>query len=435
MAENKKVKIAFTDIDGIVRGKYIHQSKFDKQAEKGIGFCDVVFGWDSSDKVYENEVEKTGWHTGFPDANLSIDKTTKREIPWEEEQVFYLGDFSTDKFFKEICPRSLLKRVEAEATKLGFTTRFSQEFEWFNFKELSDQHTSMPPETITKGMFGYSLVRLSQNNDFIHSLIDGLEDFGVPVEGLHTETGPGVLEGCIIPDSVVKAADKASLFKLGVKEIAHRYDITASFMAKWNEKLPGCSGHIHQSLWDKNGKNVFHSKEANLSENLQHYIAGQLQCLPYIMPMFAPTVNSYKRLVEGSWAPTQVAWGFDNRTCALRVIRGEEEQSRLETRIAGADCNPYLAIAASLAAGLYGIKNKLELKRQPVKGNAYANQKLDKLPSNLKEATEAMRNSKVAVELFGEAFVNHFCTTRENEWAEYNRSVSDWELKRYLEII
>lgn len=435
MAENKKVKIAFTDIDGVVRGKYIHESKFNKQAEKGIGFCDVVFGWDSSDKVYENEVEKTGWHTGFPDACLSIDSNTKRNIPWEGEQTFYLGDFSTDKFFKDICPRSLLKSVEKEATKLGFSTRFAHEFEWFNFKGLSDEYVSMPPETISKGMFGYSLVRLSQNNDFVHSLFDELTAFGTPVEGMHTETGPGVLEACLLPDSVVNAADKAALFKLGVKEVAHRYGITASFMAKWDQQLPGCGGHIHQSLWDKDGKNIFHSKEANLSENLQHYIAGLLHCLPYIMPMFAPTINSYKRLVEGSWAPTQVAWGFDNRTCALRVLRGDEEQSRMEMRIPGADCNPYLAMAASLAAGLYGIKHKLELKRLPVKGNAYANEKLDKLPENLKEANEAMKNSKIALELFGEPFVKHFCTTRDNEWAEYNRSVSDWELKRYFEII
>lgn len=433
--KNKKVKIAFADIDGILRGKYIHESKFRMQAESGLGFCDVVFGWDSSDVVYDKETEKTGWHTGFPDAQLTLDLNTKREIPWENNQTFYLGDFSNDSKFREICPRTLLTRIATEAKKLGFTPKFAQEFEWFNFKDLSDQHTTLPPETITPGMFGYSLIRLSQNNDFVHELFDSLAEFDVAIEGCHTETGPGVLEACLIYDDVLKAGDKAVLFKQAVKEIAHRYNITASFMAKWNEKLPGCSGHIHQSLWDSNGANCFHSTDENISETLSQYIAGQLYCMPYILPMYAPTINSYKRLVEGSWAPTQVSWGFDNRTCALRVIRGTEAQSRLETRLAGADANPYLAMAASLASGLYGIKNQLKLTDLPVTGNTYANTKLEKLPSDLKMATEKMKQASIAVELFGKAFVEHFCTTRENEWNLYNRSVSDWELKRYFEII
>jgi len=433
--KSKKVKIAFTDIDGILRGKYIHESKFKKQAESGIGFCDVVFGWDSSDVVYENEVEKTGWHTGFPDAQLKIDLTTKRSIPWENDQLFYLGDFSNDQQFKHICPRTLLANSAMYAKQLGFTPKFAQEFEWFNFKGLADQHTSLPPETITKGMFGYSLIRLSQNNDFVHDLFDLMADFGVDIEGFHTETGPGVLEACLVYDEVLNAGDKAVLFKQAVKEIAHRYNITASFMAKWNENLPGCSGHIHQSLWSETGNNLFHDEGGNLSVILKQYMAGQLYCMPYLMPMFAPTINSYKRLVEGSWAPTQVSWGYENRTCALRVIRGTEEQSRLETRVAGADCNPYLAMAASLASGLYGIKNKMELNDLPVQGNAYSDSKLQKLPADLKAATNTMKQSKLAEELFGKDFVQHFCTTRENEWNLFSKSVSDWELKRYFEII
>src|SRR6202035_2269045 len=181
--------------------------------------------------------------------------------------------------------------------------------------------------------------------------------------------GPGVYEAAILYSEALEAADRAVLFKSGVKEIGHRHGIMPCFMAKFNENLPGCSCHIHQSLWSigKN-QNVFYDEKSNtgLSALMENYIAGQLLCLPEILPMYAPTVNSYKRLVEGAWAPTTLTWGIDNRTVALRVLNGSKISCRLETRVIGADTNPYLAMAAALAAGLYGIKNKLELKQAAV---------------------------------------------------------------------
>jgi glutamine synthetase len=223
-----------------------------------------------------------------------------------------------------------------------------------------------------------------------------------------------------------------------VKEIAYKHGIMATFMAKWNENLPGCSGHIHQSLWDKEQtKNLFFSAdgEHNMSELHRQYLAGQLYCLPYILPMYAPTINSYKRLVEGAWAPTTVTWGVDNRTTALRVLHPSEGYTRLETRIPGADTNPYLAMAAALASGLYGIKNKLELKIPATKGNGYKDQSNGSLSSNLFDATTLMKDSTIAKELFGEAFVEHFSQTRFWECKQFAKSVTDWELKRYFEII
>jgi glutamine synthetase len=209
-------------------------------------------------------------------------------------------------------------------------------------------------------------------------------------------------------------------------------------MAKWNEALPGCSGHVHQSLWSADQKqNLFYDKKTKTGTSplMESYIAGQLHCLPFLLPMYAPTINSYKRLVEGAWAPTTVTWAIDNRTTALRALPGSNNSTRLETRVVGSDANPYLAMAACLASGLYGITNKMKLKTPATKGSGYMDTKNGLLPRNLWDATQAMKASPVAKELFGDRFVNHFTGTREWEWKQFSKIVTDWELKRYFEII
>ena len=435
---DSKIKIAVADIDGVLRTKYIHKKKLAGLGDQKLGICDVVFGWDSGDVCYDN-VAVTGWHTGYPDAQAKIDLSTLRRIPWENNIPFYLADFSADsKYDAATCSRSLLKRVAAECKNMGFTTRFSQEFEWFNF---SGTPTSIHDaglyalQPITPGMFGYSGLRTSLNQNFVAEVMDLMEAFNVQLEGMHTETGPGVFEAAVYFDEILAAADKAILFKHGVKEIAYRHNMVASFMAKWNAKLPGCGGHIHQSLWDANGKtNLFWSEKGGLTETLESYIAGQLYCLSEILPLFAPTVNSYKRIGHGDWAPTNVTWGFDNRTAAIRVIGGSSESARIETRVPGADTNAYLALGAALASGLFGIKNKMKLEIPETKGNSYAANAMQ-LPANLMAATEKMANSVVAKQLFGAAFVDHFTRTREWEWRQCQNAVTDWELKRYFEII
>ncbi|WP_018621886.1 glutamine synthetase family protein [Spirosoma luteum] len=440
--DSPKIKYAFTDIDGVLRGKIIHRKKFLDGLTDGFGFCDVVWGWDSSDTPYDNG-QTTGWHSGYPDAPVRIDVSTFRQLPWEDNMPFFLADFSTPEGETTVaaCPRTLLKRIAAQSQEMGFHAEFAQEFEWFNFRETPNslqQKSFQNLEPLTPGMFGYSILRPSLESAFYHDLFDLLAQFDVPLEGLHTETGPGVYEAAIMHDEVIRAADKAALFKTGVKEIAYRYGLIATFMAKWNADLPGCSGHIHQSLWNKEQtKNLFFdvSKPDKMSELMRQYIAGQLYCLPHITPMFAPTINSYKRLVEGAWAPTTVTWSVDNRTTALRVLNHKEAYTRVEHRVAGADTNPYLAIAASLASGLYGIRRKLSLDIPTSEGNGYADKRNGILPTNLDEATRAMANSPIAAELFGTEFVDHFTRTRDWEWRQYLRQVSDWELKRYFEII
>ncbi len=438
---SQKVKVAVTDIDGVLRGKYMSAEKFLSVADSNFGFCDVVFGWDANDLAYDNAAY-TGWHTGYPDAKARIDLGTFRKIPWENDVPFFLGDFVNDKDESlAICPRQLLKSVIAQADKQGFAAYTSQEFEWFNFEETPQslqQKNYSGLQPLTPGMFGYSILRSTYRNDFFNALFDGMKNFGVPLEGLHTETGPGVYEAAITYSTPLEAADRAVLFKTGTKEIAYKHGIIATFMAKISADLPGCSGHVHQSLWDKkSSKNLFHDeKDKNkMSELFKSYLAGQLLCLPEILPMVAPTINSYKRLVEGAWAPTTVTWSVDNRTVACRALPGGSKSSRLETRVVGSDSNPYLAMSACLAAGLYGIKKGLKLKQPATVGNGYRDESNGRFPKNLHDATVAMRDSKIANELFGEKFVQHFTQTREWEWRQFAKVVTDWEMKRYLEII
>lgn len=436
-----KVKIAVCDIDGVLRGKYISTEKFLSVASSGLGFCDVVFGWDMVDQAYDNG-SFTGWHTGYPDAKVVIRLETYRTIPWENDLPFFLGQFvkPTGKPL-EICPAQLLQSVIARAKKAGFTAQFSQEFEWFNFSESPEtfaQKEGRGLTPLTPGMFGYSILRSTEKNTYLSSLFSGLTGFQVPIEGLHTETGPGVYEAAIRYSDVLTAADRAVLFKTSVKEIARLHGVMATFMAKISEHLPGCSGHVHQSLWDASGKqNLFYDAKdkSHMSALMKSYIAGQLYCLPHILPLVAPTINSYKRLVEGAWAPTTVTWGIDNRTVALRALPGSSSSCRLETRVVGSDTNPYLAMTACLAAGLYGIQHRMKLNQPATAGNGYQDISNGRFPNSLSAATAIMKESSVAKELLGKTFVQHFTETREWEVKQYAKAVTDWETRRYFEII
>ncbi|HEY4186590.1 MAG TPA: glutamine synthetase family protein [Polyangia bacterium] len=440
-AASGKVKVAITDIDGILRGKYINKDKLAAALDGGFGFCNVIFGWDAADVCYD-DAAYTGWHSGYPDAHARLDLDSYREVPWDRNVPFMLGEFVDEAGAPlPICPRQVLKRVLARAAAAGLHPFTSLEYEFFHFRETSQSLADkgfVAPTPLSPGMFGYSLLRLGQSRDYVNALFDEMAAFGVPIEGLHTETGPGVMEAALLYCEALESADRAVLFKSGAKEIGHRFGILPSFMAKWNADLPGCSGHIHQSLWDAAGKkNLFHDERAptKMSALFESYVAGQMRALPELLPLYAPTINSYKRLVEGAWAPTKVNWAIDNRTTALRVIQGGPKSTRLETRVGGSDANPYLALAAAIGSGLWGIEQKLKLEAAPVKGSGYADTKAPVLPRNLAEATERFDGSAIARELFGDAFVDHFATSRRWEWRQYGKAVTDWERKRYFEII
>lgn len=430
------VKVGVTDLDGILRTKYLHRDKVLAALEDKLGFCNVIFGWDSQDELYGHTVADPG----FADLPATLRLETLRHLPWENDLPFILADFAdTSGPVAAACPRSLLKRVVDKASEMGLTARFGPEYEWFTYRETPSSLAEKgyrDPQPLTPGMFGYSGLRTGQNADYFNDLFRQLGDFGVELEGLHTETGPGVLEAAISHQPALEAADRAMLFKQGVKQISYRHGLLASFMAKPRADLPGCGGHLHQSLWHGD-KNAFYDAgdKHNMSDTFRHYLAGQLALLPVLLPLFAPTVNSYKRYVAGSWAATRANWGVDNRTVALRVIPGGAKSCRLETRVPGADANPYLVIAASLAAGLYGIEHKLELTAPPVMGSAYEQQVGQLLPADLGAAAGAMAVEGPHWDLLGQDFLRHFLDTRRWEWNQYQRAVTDWEVRRYLEIV
>lgn len=434
-----RVKIAVSDMDGVLRGKYIHKDKFLSIVDGGLGFCNVVFGWDCGDVPYDNTTF-TGWHTGYPDNLVRLDLNTCRRVPWDDHVPFFLGDFESGNGEPlAVCPRQVLKRVLRRAEKMGLKVLCGMEFEWFNFLETSQSLAAkhfVAPTPLTPGMFGYSLLRANQHQPYFKALMEELAAFRIPIEGLHTETGPGVFEAAILYSEALEAADRAVLFKAATKDIAHRFGIMPSFMAKWSQAYPGCSGHVHQSLSDGTD-NLFYDSQDHyrMSKLFKSYLAGQIALMRDVQALYHPTVNSYKRLVDGYWAPVKPTWSIDNRTASFRVIPGSSKSTRLETRCPGADVNPYLAIAASVASGLYGIEKGLALAAPPITGTNDNTEHIPRLPRTLQEATVNLQQSKVARDYFGDAFVDHYCQTRDWEWRQWQDAVTDWELKRYFEII
>jgi glutamine synthetase len=433
----KAFKVGAFDIDGILRGKYMHRDKLLSSLESGFGFCDVVLGWDSEDRLYDN-VNYTGWHTGYPDVEVRLDPATARQIPFEDRTLFLLGEFAGKA--EAICPRGLLRRVLARADAMGFAVKAGFEFEFFVFDETPQsirEKGYRDLKTFTPGAFGYSVLRSSVHADLYHDLMDTCEAMRLPLEGLHTETGAGVLEAALAPSGALEAADRAALFKTFAKVIAQRRGLMATFMAKWSLDWPGQSGHIHVSLTDAGGKPVFHEAGAPLgmSQTMRWFVGGQQALMPELLAMVASTVNSYSRLIPGFWAPTSATWGAENRTTALRVIGGGPKSQRVEHRVAAADINPYVALACALGSGLWGIEHRIE-PTEPVTGNAYDQSFAAELqfPATLGEAAERLKQSTAAEALFGAEFVDHFANTRLWEERQFRRSVTSWELERYFEI-
>jgi glutamine synthetase len=432
------VKLGVSDIDGILRGKYMARDKFFSALESGFKFCDVVFGWDSNDQLYDKSTF-TGWHTAFPDATARIDPTTCRDVPLEGDMLLFLGEFEGPA--ASVCPRQLLRRVIDRAKSDGFSAHVAAEFEFFVFEETPHsvrEKGYRDLKTLTPGWFGYSMLRSSVQSDFHHALLKLCADMDMPIEGLHTETGPGVLEAAIEYTDALAAADRAAIFKTFSKALAQRQGKMLTFMAKWSNSYPGQSGHLHLSLRGEDGKSAFHDegKPGAMSDAMRWFVGGQQALMPEFLAMVASTVNSYSRLIPGFWAPTDATWGIENRTCALRVIPGSPSSQRVEYRVAAADINPYVAIAAALGSGLWGIENRIE-PDAPIEGNAYAlaHGPARALPRTLFEAADRLSASKAARALFGDAFVDHYAMSRHWEEREFRRAITDWELARYFEII
>ena len=437
----KKVKLGGFDVDGVLRGKHVSLEKFWSALEKGFGFCDVIFGWDVADRLYDN-AKVTGWATGYPDALARIDASTFRVLPDAPDTAHFIVDFYTqDEEPHPACPRNLLKTVINRASEAGFSAKFSAEFEFWVFRETPESlhekdFRKLVP--LSPGMFGYSWLRAGQHQALVDDILDTCEAYDIEIEGLHTETGPGVWEAALRYDDVLAAADKGALFKTTLKQICARHDLSVTFMAKWNADMPGSSGHIHQSLWDAGGQiNLFAAAGADqLSETGLHYLGGLVTLAPELTALYSPFVNSYKRYVPGVWAPLNSSWGIENRTCGSRVILGQSDHAtRIELRQTAADINPYIAMAACLGSGLYGIANRIDPPAMTVGDATSGGDPALPLPLTLEAAVGKLRGSKAARQALGEEFVDHFIRSRDWECREYRKAVTDWELRRYFEAV
>jgi glutamine synthetase len=435
----KRVKLGGFDVDGVLRGKYISLEKFWGVVEKGFGFCDVIFGWDVNDQLYDNAAV-TGWHTGYPDTLARVDLATFRVLPSEPTTAHLLCDFWLEPGKPHpACPRNLLKTVIARANAAGYVPKFAVEFEYWLFRETPASmrekgYRNLTP--VSPGMFGYSWVRQGQHADLIEDVMEQLAAYRIEVEAMHTETGPGVYETAIRYDDALEACDQAALFKTTMKILCTRHGCTPTFMAKWNADMPGSSGHIHQSLWDQASKtNLFADAKGpnGLSVVGQRYLGGLMALSTDLTALFSPTANSYKRYVPGMWAPLSPSWDVENRTCSVRLINQPSASStRLELRQTAADINPYIAVAAALGAGLWGIERAVE-PPPAVRGDASAGQ--DRFPQTLSAAAALLKASQKAREVLPDSFIDHYVRTREWEARQHAKSVSSWELERYFEII
>lgn len=436
------VRVGTVDIDGLWRGKRIPARYFAESVwTKGTNLANILFGWDVTDDLLPG-LKYTGWQTGYPDFNIRPDLSTLTTVPWEPGAASVMCDpYEFDGSAVGLSPRHLLRRAVQQVTDLGYTAAAAYELEFY----LLDSSTSdirsrgfRDLKPVTEGNHTYSLQRGNATEYVLAEIREKLAEAGVYIEACNTEHGPGQFEVNIRYGDPLQAADHAVMLKTGVREIAAQHGLTATFMAKIHPDWAGSSGHMHQSLTDASGEPLFASAGGKeLSDTGRHYLAGLVSLARELSALYLPNTNSYKRSeAVGSWAGANATWGTDNRTVAVRAIPSTGHPARVENRLAGADANPYLVIAASLWSGLHGIKNSLE-PGDAVTGNAYElpYDASKALPSTLGAALDLFEGSSAARDFFGEQFVEHYTATRRWEITKSNRAVTDWELGRFLELI
>jgi glutamine synthetase len=437
------VVVAFPDLQGRPVGKRVTGAFFlDHVLHHGIEVCDYLLACDV-DMEPQPGYRFASWDTGYGDLNAVVDPDTVRVLPWLPGSVLVLCDLlTTEGQPVEVSPRRILRRQLERAAERGLTVKCATELEFYlfrdSFAEAADRHwRGMVPHGAT--IEDYQLLQTSREEYVIGRIRNQMVDAGLPVEFSKGEAGVGQHEINITYGDALETADRHLVFKSGVKEIAAELGRSVTFMAKWSMEAAGSSCHIHTSLWDSLTSEPLmapadgESDPSGLSTTGQQFLAGQLFAARQLAWCFAPYVNSYRRYVPESWAPTAVVWGEDNRTCGFRVI-GDGPGRRVENRIPGADVNPYLALAATIAGGLWGIEHELPL-GPAFTGNAYRSDEVARIPSTLAEAIDGLASSEVAAEAFGPEVHHHLLNTARQEWAAANRTVTDWELARNFERI
>lgn len=436
------VVMGAVDIDGLWRGKRVPAEYFlGGVCQKGSNICKIVFGWDIADEMIPG-LDYVGWDRGYPDLTMVPDLSTLAVVPWHAHTASVICDFvELDGTPVALSPRQVLRDVLDRAARMGFSVRVGYELEFYMFKESPESLRAkdfVELDPATPGVHTYSLFRLASVAPVINDMVRHMSDYGISLEAANTEYGPGQFEINMHHDTAMAAADHVVMYKEGVREIGALHGAVATFMAKYRSDWAGSSGHIHQSLWTADGANAFADPQrpGALSSLAGRYAAGQLATMGDVTALLCPTVNSYKRKVAYTWSPTTATMGLDNRTTALRLVPGSPGSCRIEHRLPGADANPYLAIAAIVAGGLHGIERDLT-PPAALEVNAYGlgPDEVVTLPRTLDEAVDVLQESKVARQLLGDTFVDHFVATRRWELGQAHQAVTDWERRRYFEMI
>lgn len=434
------VIMAFPDRYGRLVGKRTSGRFFlDHVADHGTENCDYLLTCDLDDQP-EDGFRFSSFDTGYGDMVAVADWSSVRVLSWLDRTALVVCDLRTPKGDAvAVAPRTILRQQVDALRSIGAVPMLGSEIEFFMYHESYRQaYESGYHDLRTHSPFAedYSIQITTQDEIVIGDIRRALEASGVPVEFSKGEAGAGQHEINLSYADAIEMADRNLVYKFAAKELASRHGRSVTFMAKPSFDDVGSSCHVHVSLWDESiGSNLFvdRSRPHEMSSTFEHFLAGQIATAREFALLWAPTVNSYKRFQPESWAPTGVGWGIDNRTLGFRKV-GHGPSTRVENRIPGADAISYLVFAGCLAGGLYGIRHQLELP-EPYEGNGYTATDVERIPWNLPDAIEAWRTSEKARECFGDDVHHWILRAAETEWASFNRSVTDWELRRYFERI
>ncbi|MCB9994631.1 MAG: glutamine synthetase [Hyphomicrobiaceae bacterium] len=426
------------DMQGRLMGKRFHAEYFVDSAYKETHSCNYLLAVDMEMEPVPG-YKSASWEKGYGDYVMKPDLNTLRRIPWAEKTALVLTDILDHHTHEDvsISPRAILKKQLARLDAMGLVAMAATELEFYVFRESFDDARHLGYRDLTPISAyneDYHIFQTAKEEHIMRALRNGLNDADVPVENTKGEADAGQAEVNVRYADALTMADRHTIVKLATKEIAWQQGHAVSFMAKWNYKMAGSSSHIHQSLWTRDGKPAFNDPAAKhgMSDMMRHYLAGLLKHAEATTLFLAPNINSYKRFAAGTFAPTKIVWSMDNRTAGYRVCGEDSKGVRVECRIGGADLNPYLALAGQIAAGIDGIENKLEL--EPVfQGDAYTTAGIRDIPRTLRDAAKAFSESQMMRKSLGDDVVDHYVHAAEWEQFEYDRRVTDWEVKRGFE--
>lgn len=431
------VIVAFPDMQGRLMGKRVTGSYFLDTVQHETHACNYLLTADMEMEPVPGYAAAS-WKLGYGDFALKPDLNTLRIVPWLEGTAQVLADLTDHEgALLPHAPRTILKRQLERLAERGWSASFASELEFYVFEQsfaAAHEQGYRDLKPICWYIEDYHIFQTTKEEGLIRAIRNGMERGGIPIEASKGEWGPGQEEINFRYAGALEMADRHVLYKNGAKEIAFQHGQAITFMAKWSAQLAGSSCHVHVSLQDReSGRSVFHdpADPEGMAATFRHFLAGQLALARESTLLLAPFVNSYKRFQAQSFAPTKVAWSWDNRTTGYRVV-GHGAGLRVESRIPGADCNPYLVYAAMIAAGLNGIDRKLPLP-EAATGNAYESATLSRVPGTLREAIEEFDRSKVLREALGDAVVDHYVHAARHEQADYDRVVTDYELRRMFE--